>query len=479
MQTLKRRKLDKKNNTINRLILVTNREPFQFIERDGTCSLERTTGGLVAALEPAMQKNKGIWISGKGAGTGREGLEQSQTPYQWVSVDYPQKFHDGYYLGFSNRVLWPIFHSMIGNQMRFLRNEWHDYQKVNLEFAQKAQSQSQKGDLIWVHDYQLCLVPGLLREQGLPSGARVGFFLHIPFPAYDLFRTLPWGAQILRGLLGANLVGFHIDEYCQHFFDCVEATLGLECDRDNGIVHFEGRQVHVKAIPIGIDAGAVYQLIDGESTKKRAQLLREQLETEQLIVGVDRLDYTKGIYKRLRAFETLLEQHPGYRGKVSMIQVAVPTRTEIAQYKELRDEIEGLVGHINGIYARPGWTPITYMCRSLPFDELVALYLAGNIGLVTPLRDGMNLVAKEFVAAHKNSPGVLILSELAGAAHELSDALLVNPYDVDGIADAIDKALRMPPEEQTRRMNLLNAQVSEHDVHAWVNAFLSHARDAH
>lgn len=462
----------------SRLVLVTNREPFHFIERDATLSIERTTGGLVAALEPAMQKSRGVWISARGAGEKVNAPANHPTPYQWEPVDYEERHHEGYYFGFSNRVLWPIFHSMIGNRMRFLRNEWQDYQKVNRAFTEAAFKQCRAGDLIWVHDYQLCLVPASLRELALPKNTRLGFFLHIPFPCYDLFRTLPWGQELLRGMLGADLIGFHIDEYCQHFFDCVEAILKLPCDRKRGIIKLDGREVKVKALPIGIDVKSVQALAQDPSVVQKSLELREQIGTDKIIVGVDRLDYTKGIYKRLLAFETLLKSRPSYRGKVSLVQVAVPSRAEITQYKELREDIEGLVGHINGIYAKPSWTPITYLCRSLPFNELVAFYLAGDIGLVTPFRDGMNLVAKEFVAAHTQRPATLILSELAGAAEELDQALLVNPYDVDGIADALDRALSMPLDEQKRRMKILNTNLAQNDVFHWVQTFLSEAGHA-
>ncbi len=466
-----------KNQTkqnLHRLILVTNREPFHCVEREGKFCIERSTGGLVTALEPAMEQAKeAIWISANSEnGITSESIQQ-QIPYQWVAVDYDKSLHDGYYSGFSNRVLWPLFHSMIGNRMKFELKEWNHYQEVNREFANTIIKISKPDDFIWIHDYQLILVPDFLRKRKIHQGSRIGFFLHIPFPSYDLFRTLPWGAEILKGMLGANLIGFHINDYCQHFFDCVEAILKIRCDRSRGLIYYENRVIRVKAIPIGIDVAQVHDLVNDKTILANSQKLREEIGAKYLIMGVDRLDYTKGILKRLSALEKFFERYPKHRRQVSMIQLAIPTRTEIEQYQELREEIERLVGHINGLYAQPGWTPITYMCRSLPPHELFALYHAADIGLVTPLRDGMNLVAKEYVASHYNNAGVLILSELAGAAEELTEAILVNPYDDNAIADAINTAVRMPLAEQKSRMKQLNETIMRYDVHGWVNKFIS------
>ncbi len=461
---------------LHRLILVTNREPFHCVDRDGKIYIERSTGGLVTALEPAMEHaHEAVWISANHENAISSESVQQEIPYRWIAVNYDKSLHEGYYSGFSNRVLWPLFHSMIGNHMKFQIGEWNHYQEVNREFANTIMQISKSDDFIWIHDYQLTLVPDFLRKRKIDPNIRIGFFLHIPFPSYDLFRTLPWGAEILKGMLGANLIGFHINDYSQHFFNCVEAILKIRCDRSRGLIYYENRVIRVKAIPIGINVVKVHEFVSDKAIIASSKKLREEIGAKCLIMGVDRLDYTKGILKRLSALEKFYERYPKHRRQVSMIQLAVPSRTEIEQYQELREEIERLVGHINGLYAQPGWTPITYMCRSLPPHDLFALYHAADIGLVTPLRDGMNLVAKEYVAAHHNNAGVLILSELAGAAEELTDAILVNPYDDNAMADAINTAVRMPLAEQKRRMKKLNEIIMHYDVYDWVNKFTSEA----
>ncbi len=431
-------------------ILVTHREPFHQVERDGVMTTERSIGGLISALEPAMKDQHGVWISG-----GK--VTPTQLPYRWIPVSYPSELYESFYHGFSNGVLWPLFHSMLGNKVQFHRSDWDAYVAVNQDFAKTTLTEAAANDFVFVHDYQLCLVPAMVRAQN-KKAPRIGYFLHIPFPCYDLFRTLPWAKQILEGILGADIIGFQTKNDAEHFSQCVRKMLGK-------------KPAHVIVAPIGIDAELIYRAIDQSSVQEKSQVIHHEVGSKKLIIGVDRLDYTKGIYKRLSAFETFLQRYPEHVEQVAMIQVAVPSRGEIERYQHLREEIERLVGHINGLYARPGWTPITYMCRSLQFEELVALYLAGDIAMITPFRDGMNLVAKEYVAAHRKRPGILILSELAGAAEQLHEALMVNPYDVDGIATTLKAALDMPEREQLQRMRILNKVVAKRDVHHWLKQF--------
>jgi len=457
-----------------RLVTVTQREPFRVVEREGGLVVEKSTGGLIAALEPAMREMNGLWISERpqvGLDDARLSEAIAALPYAWRSVALDEATAEGFYLGFSNGALWPLYHSMLGDAA-YHRHHWRAYRAANERFVDVVAGAMRDDDIVWVHDYQLSLVPGLLRAQGMGARARIGFFLHIPFPPVDLFRTLPWGQQILEGMLGASIIGFHVAEYAQNFMECVETILGLRCDRLRGRITIGDRFVNVRAIPISIDTRRIHDEVAKSDVQARAAALRRDVTGEKLIVGVDRLDYTKGILDRLRALETFFERYPHRRGEVSMVQVAVPSRTGLGTYQSLREDIERQVGHINGLFARPGWTPVTYMFRSLPFDELVALYLAADVGLVTPLRDGMNLVAKEYVAAHVAAPGVLVLSELAGAAQQLTEALLVNPYDVDAIADAVEQALSMPREQQARRMRTLNAKIARFDVAHWVSSFL-------
>lgn len=461
-----------------RLMVVTHREPFRVVERDGEKRIERTTGGLVTALEPAMRAKRGVWVSAPGGAAGSSAVTSPEKgafdafPYEWVPAAYDAALYEGFYEGISNQALWPLYHSMLGRAV-YDRNHWPAYERVNRVFADAAVRHAEAGDFIWVHDYQLALVPRMLREGQLPGDARIGYFLHIPFPPYDLFRTLPWSRQILAGMLGASLVGFHVAEYCHNFFDSVEQILGARCDRLRGRVLWEDRWVNVRAVPIGIDTEAFQRICASEPVRTRAEQIREEVGCEHLIVGVDRLDYTKGIVERLRALEAFFADHPHRLGQVSMMQLAVPSRAGISEYQQLREQIEQTVGHINGLYARPGWTPITYMARSLPFEELVALYLASDVAMVTPLRDGMNLVAKEFCAAHTERDGILILSELAGAASQLTEALLVNPYDIDGMSAALETALTMRASEVRRRMGRMNAKIDRYDVHNWVTSWLS------
>ncbi len=462
---------------IERLVLVTHREPFSVQQRGEQLVVERSVGGLIAALEPAMRETRGVWTSiAPRRVDDQQRIDEvlAQLPYDWAPVSLPDQIRDDSYLGFSNGALWPLYHSLLGDAV-YHRHHWQAYKAANAAFADVVHGRLHSNDLIWVHDYQLSLVPALLRGRGLPTDARIGFFLHIPFPPFDLFRTLPWAEQILDGMLGASLIGFHVAEYVQNFLDAVEQIKGHRCDRLRGRVLVGERWAHVRAIPIGIDSAQIADGLRDAAIQERSRALRSELGVDKIIIGVDRLDFTKGICERLRALETFFERYPERCGQVSMVQIAVPSRVELPTYKALREEIERLVGHINGLYARPGWTPVTYMFRSLPFDELLPLYLSADVGLVTPLRDGMNLVAKEFVAAHRDRPGVLILSELAGAAQQLTEALQVNPYDVDAIADAIERALKMPVEHQQRRMKAMNVKVARYDVRHWLEAFLAEA----
>lgn len=458
-------------STPTRLVLVSNREPFQWVQ-DGLPGWEKTTGGLVAALEPAIRKYGGVWVSGAQAVP--EG-SRPNLPFQWVPIRYDSDWHQGYYAQFSNRVIWPIFHTMLSPDIYFNAADWNSYTKVNQLFAQHVSDLSHEGDFVWIHDYQLSLLPEMLRALGVAQKSRIGFFLHIPFPCFDLLRVIPWARELLLGMLGADIIGFQNDAYTAHFVDCAERILGARYDAAAGVVRLGHRTVKIRTLPISIDAEQIKTKVSTRSMERATKSLLSDTKGPILVLGVDRLDYTKGLRKRLRALETFFERYPHRRGEVSMIQVAVPSRSDIDHYMNLRDELERQVGHINGLYGTPRWTPVTYMARSLAYDELLALYHAAHIALVTPLRDGMNLVAKEYVAAHPEGGGILVLSELAGAAWELEDAILVNPYDSDGIADALEEALLMPPAQAQKRMRNLNRQVSNNTVYDWIERYLTEA----
>lgn len=456
------------------LVVVSNRLPFTAERRPDGIRFTRSSGGLVAALDPVLSQRGGVWV-------GWPGLEQEPgdspaalvpaagAQVRYRSVSLTSREVAAYYDGFSNRTLWPLFHYLIG-RMTSDAHTWAAYEDVNERFARAAAEESTDEDQVWVHDYQLLRVPYFLRR--LAPRRRIGFFLHIPFPAYDVFRVLPWSRQLLRGLLAADLVGVHVSAYAQHLITCAERLLGCDVDRPAEIVHFEGRDVSVQAHPLGIDPGHVETLARAAGSAPRGPAEPAR------VIGLDRLDYTKGIPERMLAVERLLERYPEFRGRFVFTQVLVPSREQVAEYRSLKRELDEMVGRINGRFSDQGWSPIRYLVRSLSPTELGNLYRHADVALVTPLRDGMNLVAKEYVAAQVDEPGVLILSELAGAAEELQEALLVNPFDVDAVAEALHRSLTMPPDERRARMTALRDRVRENSVQAWVSRFLDAAERA-
>ncbi len=444
------------------ILVISNRLPVTVGRSARGLELRRSTGGLVSALEPVLHRRGGTWVGWPGAKL-RDGevLSQPSDPYRIVPVELSDGEVARYYHGFSNATLWPLFHSM-PDRARFERSDWDAYERVNERFAAVAAAED---GLAWVHDYQLMRVPHHLRR--LRAEARIAFFCHIPFPPYDVFRLLPWDREILRGLVAADLIGFHVRDYAQNFLDCAERLLAARVDREAGLVEVGDRTIAVGEFPIGID----FPLYEQRAMAMQGRDRRR----EQLVLGVDRLDYTKGIPQRLRAFERLLDLHAEHRGQVVLLQIAVPSRDQVRAYQDLKREIDELVGRINGRFATPGWTPIQYLYRSIPPDDLSALYRDARVALVTPLRDGMNLVAKEFVASQVDDPGVLILSRLAGAAETMREAVLVNPMDLDGTAEAIHRALVMDEAERRSRMVALRRRERRNSVEAWTNGFLRRA----
>jgi alpha,alpha-trehalose-phosphate synthase [UDP-forming] len=456
------------------LVVITSRQPNPV-----AAASKGNNGGLLAALGPAVERSCGTWIAGKplDRDSPRDVIrEKSDTdpPYRSIPVRYPAELHEGFYAGLSNGVLWPVYHSMPHLTSRCQTSDWRDYCLVNRHFAAVAAEQCTAGSFVWVHDYQLSLVPGLLREMTHRS-FDIGFFLHTPFPSYDMFRVLPWAREILRGMLAADLIGFHTEDYRRNFCECVRRLLGVACDPNAEEISLDGRRVKLRAIPVGIDAQAVYRLVQDPWVRHAAKRLREQLGGERLLLGVDRMDYTKGIDRRIEAVDLLLERHPEWRGRTVFAQIAVPSRDQVRSYRALRRRVERLAGAVNGRWADEDWTPVKLFCRSYPLRELVAWYLAADVALVTPFRDGMNLVAKEYCAANEAGNGVLVLSELAGAAEELGDALLVNPYDLEGFTEIIHRGLKMPQDEARSRMQRLNQSIRTCDVHYWVDTFLAEA----
>ncbi len=448
------------------IVVASNRLPFT-IQR-GAEGLERrpSPGGLVSALEPVLNKRGGTWIGWPGlALQGDEEIPSGGEPYRIAPVQLSETEIARYYHGFSNRTLWPLLHSLPVHA-RFSRRDFETYARVNQRFADQAVAEAESAELIWIHDYQLMLAPGHVRV-AVPE-ARLAFFLHIPFPPYDIFRLLPWDRELLRGLLACDLIGFHVSGYARNFLDCVERRLGSRVDHETMIVEHGDRAVQVGVFPIGIE-------FDSFEERARRAAVQPETQTEHVVLGVDRLDYTKGIPERIQAFERLLELYPEHREQVVLLQLTVPSRSQVAEYRELKRAIDELVGNVNGRFATASWSPIRYLYRSLTPERLAALYRDADVALVTPLRDGMNLVAKEFVASQVNQPGVLVLSSLAGAAETMREALIVNPYDVDETAESIHRALCMDETERRSRMVALRKREKRDNVHAWVNGFLSHA----
>ncbi len=450
------------------ILVLSNRLPFT-VHR-GSRGLEQrpSAGGLVSALEPVLRKRGGTWIGWPGIELqDKEQLELEGAPYRVAPVRITEKEATRYYHGFSNRTLWPLFHSL-HERARFDRRDWETYRRVNQRFADAAVSAYSPGDIAWVHDYHLMLTPQQMRLK-VPD-AQIAFFLHIPFPPYDIFRLLPWEEDLLWGLLACDVIGFHVSGYAHNFLDCVERRLGARVDRENMLVEHGDRTVQIGSFPIGIEFDLYEkQALDAPPSK--------EVRHERIVLGVDRLDYTKGIPERIRAFERLLELYPDYREEVVLLQIAVPSRSQVAEYKELKREIDELVGRVNGRFATSSWSPIRYLYRAVPQDRLAGLYRDAHVALVTPLRDGMNLVAKEYVTCQVEDPGVLVLSRLAGAAETMHEALLVNPYNPDECAEAMHRALSMDEAERGSRVAALRRRERRYNVDFWVRSFLTAAAE--
>ena len=454
-----------------RLLIVSNRLPVTVRIEAGRPVVRRSVGGLATGLRGPHQESDGLWIGWPGnvdmpSGVDYADVDRQLAELRTVPVSLDANETDIFYDRISNSVLWPLFHDRI-DRLPLRVDGWDVYESVNERFADAVVASYRPGDLIWVHDYQLLRVPALLRER-LPD-ARIGFFLHIPFPNPEIFFTLPTRQRLVEGMLGADVIGFHTRRYHGHFRAALRRLFSIEADA-HGDVEWQGRPVRLGVFPMGIDAADFAHR--AASRAVNAKVLEYKDPKQKLLVGIDRLDYSKGLPRRLMALEQLLAAHPEWRERVRLVQVAVPSRDRVGAYRDLRREVNALIGQINGRFATPTWSPIHYLYRSIPDTMLLALYRAADVMLVTPVRDGMNLVAKEFPAARIDEDGVLVLSEFAGASEELREAVLVNPYDVDGTAAAIHHALTMDGPERRRRMRALRATVLERDVHQWVARFL-------
>lgn len=452
-------------------IVLSNRLPVRRVKREGKTVLEQSPGGLVTALTPILQAEKGAWIGWAGnVGKSTEPIDLGGVRHKPVALTKAQL--DSYYYGFSNRTLWPLYHDAV-RAPEFHRRWWWPYRDVNRRFAEAAAETASRGDIVWVHDYHLQLVPGMLRE--LRPDLKIGFFLHIPFPPEELFAHLPWRQQIVDGLLGADVVGFQTPAGAKNF--AAAARRYADARGPASALRHGDRTIHAGAFPISIDVERFENIASMPDVITRLHRLRSRLgRSRRVLLGVDRLDYSKGIDARLKAFEELLRAGRCNAADTVFVQIAVPSREEVQEYAELRDDIERLVGRINGEYGEPGLAPVHYIHRGLPQEELVSHYLAADVMVVTPFRDGMNLVAKEFVATRLDNTGVLVLSEFAGAAHELRAALMVNPHDVDGLASSLDAALSLSREERSRRMASLRRALRQRTVFQWADQYLEALR---
>jgi trehalose 6-phosphate synthase/phosphatase len=458
-----------------KLIVVSNRLPLSILHGPGGWVAEPSAGGLASAVNPILKEHGGLWIGWPGHGprdadAGREQLLQRwQEEHGYVGVNLPPALARRFYEGYANQTLWPLFHNFVTN-FESDPEGWAAYVGANRRFRDAVLEHLEPGDTVWVHDYHLMLLPRLIRD--VAPEARVGFFLHIPFPASETFRILPHRDEVLRGLLGADLVAFQTHLDLQHFRSSLLRLLGLPSSIDR--VTAQGSSTRLEALPIGIapDEFAGYIEKD-EATQAAFETLRRRYQGRRILLGVDRLDYTKGIPQRLRAYRKLLERAPHLRGKVVLVQVAVPSRERIPEYDQLRNRVNSLVGELNGDFGTPDWTPVVYIRRGIPRSELVALYAAAEVGWVTPLRDGMNLVSKEYVACQRRGEGVLLLSEFAGAAAEMGEAFLVNPYDEERVAAVLERVLELPAEERKERMAMLYRRVLRNTVFRWSDRFLA------
>lgn len=428
-------------------------------------------GGLATGLGSIYKEGNNLWLGWPGIAVKKEDdkeeVRERLKKDSMRPVFLTEQEIEDYYEGFSNETLWPNFH-YFNQYVVYEDHFWDAYQKVNQKFAKEIIAVANPGDKVWIHDYQLLLLPQYVREE-LPE-ISIGFFLHIPFPSYEAFRTLPWRREILNGMLGADFLGFHTYDDMRHFLSSVNRLAGY--GNAQGQVVVEGRKILADALPMGIDYDKYAEVASSPDTLEREVRYRTSLGSQKLILSIDRLDYSKGIPQRLKAFELFLQEYPEFHEKVSILMVVVPSRDQVGKYKELKEEVDLLVGRINGNFAKLNWTPIHYFYRSFPLNALSAFYRMAHVALVTPMRDGMNLVCKEYIASRLDKKGVLILSEMAGSAKELSDAILINPNDQGHMVKAIHDALTMPEEQQKKHMDVMQRSVKRYNIHHWVDLFM-------
>jgi len=460
---------------MSRTIIISNRLPVKITRSNGKYVLKKSEGGLATGLGDVYKNGSMLWVGWPGIDIPEKDqpeIAEKLASLNLIPVFLTQEEINLFYEGFSNEVLWPVFHYLV-TYARFEQVYWDSYTTVNEKFATATQQAFKDGDQIWVQDYQLLCLPALLRER--LSSTTIGFFQHIPFPSFEIFRLIPWRDKLIEGMLGADLIGFHTYDDVRHFLSAASRLTPVTFS--SNIISKGDRQIIVEPFPMGID----YDKFEKLPLQRQVRAEIDNLNSEKrgrIVLSIDRLDYSKGILERIRAFELLLQLHPKFIGEVNLFMIVVPSRDTVPQYKELKEKIDQLVGNINAKYRTLDWLPINYFYRSFPIETLSAMYSVADICLVTPMRDGMNLVSKEYVASRRDETGVLILSEMAGASKELNDAIIVNPNNIGDIMNAIVQAFIMPVEEQKRRMQIMRSLVSKFNVKRWVNNFLSRMDDA-
>ena len=463
-------------------IIVSNRLPIRITKVENSYKFIDTSGGLATGMKSVHEHEDSLWVGWPGIGIDEIEneawipLQKNLVKNNYAPVSLSKQEVDNFYYGLANKCLWPLFHYFIEFSI-FNESHWQSYVDVNQKFANRVLENIETGDTVWIHDYQLLLSPQMIRD--VRPDVHIGFFLHIPFPSFEIFRIFPWREKLLKGMLGADLIGFHTFDYERHFLSSVKRILRLDVDFNrvaNGL-----REVVVNTFPMGIDydkfhnaATTHFQQKNREKSelKKQLELHKKGDESGKLILSIDRLDYTKGVVNRIKAFDLFLTKYPEYQEKIRLVMLTVPSRADVPEYMRLKKETDELVGRINGKYATVNWTPIWYYYRAMDFDDLIDLYMTSDIAMITPVRDGMNLVAKEFVATRVSGDGVLILSEMAGASKELFEAVLVNPFDRNAMADALKHAITMPLEEQKRRNVEMQKRLRRYSVEYWAKEFM-------
>lgn len=463
-------------------IIVSNRLPIKISKLNNSFEFTTTSGGLATGMKSFHKQNNSLWIGWPGIGIDEvdknswDTLSRSLKKGGFYSVNLNNSEIEDFYFGLPNKCLWPLFHYFIEYSI-FSESHWESYQSINRKFAEAVLKNIAPGDTIWIHDYQLMLCPKMIRD--LRPDVKIGFFLHIPFPSFEIFRTFPKREALLEGVLGADLIGFHTYDYERHFLSSIKRILRLDVNFNK--ITLGIREIEVNTFPMGVDyerynLAAKKQVnqkeIEKSELKKQLQRHKKASRNGKIILSIDRLDYTKGVLSRIKAFEMFLTKHPEYLEKVRLIMLTVPSRSDVPEYKQLKRDTDEIVGRVNGKFATVNWTPIWYYYRSMSFEDLIDLYSSADIAMITPIRDGMNLVAKEYVATRIHGDGVLILSEMAGASKELFQGLIVNPFDINSMSDAIHQAINMPVEEQKQRNLSMQKRLSRYNVKRWADDFI-------